>query len=306
MDLYLLGAGFSSDAGVPTMKNFLQGVLETKAASLQTPVYPLLKRASDYAQKTGTGNIEDLLTAAANDPVFFDLIWAFGLTINFFSRRFLDRCRFGEDVGWYEDFAGIVSAHDTRILTFNYDLILEEVLWWRKGCVEDYSMPFNEIRHQPQPRHSPCAVPLYKLHGSISWLWCLHCLYIVNLYRHIIPAAYEEAPCPRCSFRLIPLMVPPTFRKAASLTASLQNLWQQADLFFAQAERIVIGGLSFSERDHDLRQRFQIGVAKNRQLKEVVLVNRDRDTCYSIASLLPRHIPWRAISGFCSFCTEFK
>ncbi|MDW7650897.1 MAG: SIR2 family protein [Bacillota bacterium] len=304
MDVYLLGAGFSSEAGVPTMKNFLGGMQEAAGAAESPQIRGVFSRAAEYAEQSSTENIEDLLTSTVNDPVFFDLIWAFGLTINHFSEQFLRRCRLGERLGWYEEFARIAADSGARILTFNYDLIVEELLWWRRGCAEDYIIDFDEVRQRPLTHNSRCVVPLYKMHGSVSWLWCLQCYYTVNRYRHVLAAAYEETSCPRCSSRLIPLMIPPTFRKAVSLAHSLQNLWQRADMLFAQADRIVIGGLSFNRRDDDLRQRFQKGLMANSRLQEVVLVNRDEATCRSIAELLPKAVRWRAVSGFAGFCRE--
>jgi hypothetical protein len=61
---------------------------------------------------------------AVNEPVFFDLIWAFGLTFNYCSREFLAKCHNGGDIGWHEKFARIISAGDNHIVTFNYDLVL--------------------------------------------------------------------------------------------------------------------------------------------------------------------------------------
>lgn len=304
MDVYLLGAGFSSDAGVPTMKNFIEGVRNTASDSSGADIHRVLSRAIAYAAQAGTDNIEDLLLAAVNEPVFFDLIWAFGLTINHYSRQFLDRCQNAGNIGWYEDFARIVAETQARVLTFNYDLILEEVLWWRVGCRESYQFPFNETRHRPENGQDVCAVPLYKLHGSVSWLWCLDCLYTINRYRHVISAAYERTPCPRCSARLIPLLVPPTYRKARHLVSALDVLWQQADTMVARADRLIIGGLSLADRDADVRQRFLSGMRKNSALREVVLVNRDKETCLAISRLLPDHVPWRAVSGFPQFCRE--
>lgn len=302
MDVYLLGAGFSSDAGVPTMKNFLHGVRQTEADCHSEPAYQVLRRAITFAQKAGSDNIEDLLIAAVNEPAFFDLIWAFGLTINHFSRQFLSRCQAGDDIGWYETFARIIASADAHILTFNYDLILEEVLWWRIGCLEDYVIPFHEVRHRPPLRESRHTVPLYKLHGSVSWLWCLDCRYTVNRYRHVLPAAYENTLCPRCSSRLLPLLVPPTYRKAEGMVQALDSLWLHADRLFEQADRLIVGGLSLADRDADVRQRFIRGIARNGSLQEIVIVNRDLDNCKAIGRLVEQHVPCRYVAGFPEYC----
>jgi NAD-dependent SIR2 family protein deacetylase len=305
MDVYLLGAGFSSDAGVPTMINFLGGVGETACFYRNTDVHAVLQRAINYAKRTGSNNIEELLAFAVNDPAFFDLIWSFGLTVNHFSRQFLDQCRTGDNLGWYEDFARLVADSEAHVFTFNYDLILEEVLWWRLGCVEDYLISFAETRHAPGIRQSSCHVPIYKLHGSVSWLWCLDCHNTVNRSRHILPAAYKNTRCYNCGSRLIPLLIPPTYQKAYKLARILEPLWEKADTLFSQSERLIVGGLSLADRDTDVRQRFLRCTASNKQLKEVVLVNRDEDTCRAIGSLLPHHVTWRSVSSFPRYCKEY-
>lgn len=304
MDVYLLGAGFSSDAGVPTMKNFVAGIRQAAAACAGKPVHRVLVHAARYAEEAGTDNIEELLNQTLNHPVFFDLIWAFGITVNHFSRRFLDRCEQGGDLGWYEDFAALISSSAAVVLTLNYDLVLEEVLWWRTGCAEDYKLRFSEIRHLPDVRQSRRTIPVYKLHGSVSWLWCLACRYTVNRYRHVLSSAFEETSCPRCGTRLIPMLVPPTFRKAVGLAAPLQDLWQEADRLFRTADRLIVGGLSFAERDADFRERFLQGAAGNRSLKEVVIVNRDAGTGKAIGDLLPKALARRYVPGFPQFCHD--
>lgn len=304
MDVYLLGAGFSNDAGVPTMKNFMDGVHIAATAYTGKPEAAVMEAAINFAGSLGLQNIEDLLMRAVNDPVFFDLIWAFGLTIDHCSRDFLAKCQHGGDIGWYEDFAHILSTGNSHIVTFNYDLVLEDVLWWRVGRIEHYGLTFDEVRHKPDLELTLSPVPVLKLHGSVSWLWCLRCHYSVNRYRHVLSVAFEEIPCPRCSFRLIPLMVPPTFRKEVQFGQALYSLWDYADCLFRDADRLIIGGFSFAGRDADFHQRFLSAVEENNSLGEVVLVNRDENTCKTIGSLLPKGTNWRSVSGFAQFCEE--
>jgi hypothetical protein len=45
-------------------------------------------------------------------------------------------------------------------------------------------------------------------------------------------------------------------------------------------------------------------VKENNSLEEVVLVNRDEDTCKTIGSLLPKGTSWRSVPGFAQFCEE--
>ncbi len=298
----MLGAGFSSDAGVPTMKNFIDGVIRAREACGTQKETAVLTRALNFATLQRENNIEKLLARAVNSTAFFDLIWAFGLTVNQLSLEFLRQCRSGKEMEWYDAFAKTVCRSKAHILSFNYDLIMEQVLWWRTGCGVDYGLSFDEVRPQTAagaPRH---MVPLFKLHGSVSFLWCLNCHYTVNRYSHTVADAYEETSCPRCCARLVPLLIPPTYRKAVAYGSVLYGLWARADKLFATAERLVVGGLSFSEPDADFRQRFLQGLEKNKKIKEVIIINHDPDTCRSIACLLPSGMPCRFVFSFADFC----
>ncbi|MBS4030412.1 MAG: hypothetical protein KGZ63_03185 [Clostridiales bacterium] len=49
MDVYLLGAGFSNDAGVPTMKNFMDGVHTAAVAYKSRPEAAVIEAALEIA-----------------------------------------------------------------------------------------------------------------------------------------------------------------------------------------------------------------------------------------------------------------
>lgn len=302
MDVYLLGAGFSSDAGVPTMKNFMEGVRRLQAEDYPPPVRELFRRSLDFAVRLKEENIEELLAKAHNDPVFFDLIWTFGLTVEYYSGNFLRNCRSGDPIGWYNDFAKLVCRTKARVLTLNYDMVLEEALR-RQGCDVDYSIRFNETRAAAQikkPAGSPIRV--YKLHGSASWLWCLRCGYTVNGNRHVLKAALEGNPCPRCHCRLVPLLIPPTFHKATALGHVLESLWAEAGWLLGQAERLIVGGISFAKRDADLKKLFKSAAAHSSNLREVVIVNHDPKACLAISELLAPKVPCRTVFSFGLYC----
>jgi NAD-dependent SIR2 family protein deacetylase len=304
MDVYLLGAGFSSDAGVPTMKNFMCGVSRVRQSCDNDNEKAVLARALSFAKLHQEDNIEKLLLKAINSTVFFDLIWAFGLTIDHLSRHFLEKCQSGEDLGWYEAFARILCGSDSFVLSFNYDLVLEEVLWWRTGCGEDYYLSFDEVRVSPLARRPKRHIPLLKLHGSVSFLWCMECHFSVNRYSHTMSGAYEETPCPRCTSRLLPLLIPPTYRKAVEFGPVLHSLWAKADKLFEEADRLIVCGFSFSPPDSDFRKRFLHALKQNKKLKEVIIVNHDHATCRSIAALLPENVSTHAVHSFEDFCNE--
>jgi hypothetical protein len=75
-------------------------------------------------------------------------------------------------------------------------------------------------------------------------------------------------------------------------------------LSFREANRLIISAFSFSGRDANFHRRFLTAVDENNSLQEVVLVNRDKDTCKTIGSLLPKGTYWRSVPGFAQFCEE--
>ncbi|MBS4022064.1 MAG: hypothetical protein KGZ79_06545 [Dethiobacter sp.] len=63
MDVYILGAGFSSDAGIPTMKNFMSGVDKVREVCSIPKERAVLIRALQYSLVHREDNIEKLISA---------------------------------------------------------------------------------------------------------------------------------------------------------------------------------------------------------------------------------------------------
>ena len=65
---------------------------------------------------------------------------------------------------------------DTVFISTNYDIIIDNVISRRSvnrpGENLDYGVEFTNFRRGDWSRPGPSAIPLYKLHGSLNWLYC--------------------------------------------------------------------------------------------------------------------------------------
>lgn len=118
------------------------------------------------------------------------------------------------------------------------------------------------------------VVPLLKLHGSLNWLVCPQCerLY-VNWNRKI---ALEEHPCRACGqdeIQLQPSIILPTFQKALD-SFHFQHIWNQAARELSRATKLVFLGYSFPLADFDFRALVTKHVSTNTEV-EVVLRQGD-------------------------------
>lgn len=296
MDVYLLGAGFSSDAGVPTMKNFLAALSRLTAGKPPGEEKKIFENTLDFARRENETHIEKLLVKALNKPVFDDVVWAFALTVNEMSAAF---CRSqASQSGWYKTFARILCTGSSRVLTFNYDLILEEMLTRHTVCGYDYGLRFDVRDYFGKTGGG--VIPLYKLHGSVSFLRCAKCGYFMDSGRHAVNLRLW--PCPRCGRKLAPLLVPPTFHKPSELGDHvLQELWKKADTLFMTGTRFIVGGLSFNTPDTDIKNRLIKGLQANSGIREIVLINHNPDLCIKLADELPPGINIRMYPGFAEF-----
>lgn len=299
MDVYLLGAGFSSDAGVPTMKNFLDALKRLAAEKPPGREKRLFENTLDFARQEGETHIEKLLVKALNKPVFDDLVWTFALTVNQMSAAY---CR-GQSkrADWYRNFARLLCETGARVITFNYDLVLEEMLTCHTRCSYDYGLRFDaQSEKNVSPPSGKKAIALYKLHGSVSFLFCAQCGFLMNAARHAV--SLELAPCPRCGRKLAPLLLPPTFRKPWEFGRHvLQELWEKANVLFETGTRFIVGGLSFNTPDMDIKNRFLRGIKSNPHVREIVLVNHNRQSCRALALGLPTGISVRRYKSFREF-----
>jgi len=145
----------------------------------------------------------------------------------------------------YERFAS--SLDSAMVFSFNWDTILETALMASR-------VPFQMDKHS---RSEPPVVPLLKLHGSIDWFSCDHCLRqpwmrlapigesVPSLARACEPLTQLER---YYTAGMTPWIVLPSFDKLYQVL-QYGELWQMIYLWLQNEFTVYIIG--FSMRDDD-------------------------------------------------------
>jgi len=186
--MYLLGAGFSKPAGLPLASQLVPLVLEVADAYLSTDDgYSHLRKAFEryetFLEETDPATEFDLEAFGAwldwehtlrlkggdtfseyGNEAGLQLRWAIGKVL-------FDRCP-SEIPPLYLDFARRLTTHD-RILTLNYDLVLERALDAVGLPYRRFPGRYSEVyeSHCVWDPDQPDELVINKLHGSLDWTY---------------------------------------------------------------------------------------------------------------------------------------
>lgn len=314
-NVYILGAGFSVDRGLPTIKNFMIVMrdahewLESQNRTLEANAikavldFRLDAASAAYRIKLDLENIEELfsLASASSRTLTRQIRIAIAATLDYKiqtakepnvgfqisknhltlpnSWKITDNTDFvplsGIDVRcpayefYLQTLLGTWSSKsqiDTNtIISFNYDLIVEEAL-------KKLSIPYRYGIDPKEP--SSQNVELLKLHGSINWgLRARSTSYeVYNTYSDLLNSGQS------------PQIVPPTWRKI--FTGQLRQVWDNSLNALEKATRIIVIGFSMPETDSHFKYLMAAGLQKNISLREILFVNPDKETVASRARIL--------------------
>lgn len=136
---------------------------------------------------------------------------------------------------------------ETIFISFNYDIIIDNILI--RAFFEEIDYGIEERCHYSNP-YGP--IRLYKLHGSLNWLFCPYCNSL-NLGGNIKTAAERaynpNKVCNVCGNKnLEPLIIPPTYFKSMG-NFYIQKIWREVDSSLRDAQNIFLCGYSLPEAD---------------------------------------------------------
>jgi hypothetical protein len=165
------------------------------------------------------------------------------------------------------------------VLTTNYDLLLDNALYERKtsckygvrlrGSVE----PILDTNGGRLGRYDiSCLnagnVPLFKLHGSLNWLYCPRCDELDLVLKRKIVAEKIKWRCVNssCSSDYEPLIIMPSYYKDYG-NRVFKEIWQLAEDALANAKEWIFIGYSLPDSDVRMRSILLAALARSSSIK---------------------------------------
>ena len=192
----------------------------------------------------------------------------------------------------------------TGFISLNYDTFIDGALDLPDIDL-DYGVEFGKLVakgwrgkgltarwRKPRPARS---VPLYKLHGSLNWLYCSRCTALIMLPKRFPLVVPIENNCPCGGTSLAPIIVPPTFFKLMS-NVQLQQIWRHAERALLSARRIVFCGYSLPDADLHVKYLLKRAELNRRGTQPEVYIVNDHNgkTCVDLKGEMDRYLRlWR-------------
>jgi hypothetical protein len=141
----------------------------------------------------------------------------------------------------------------TAFISLNYDIHVDNALDGARGEFDldlDYGTEFANFDHADdweRPRTGR-SIPLFKLHGSLNWLYCHRCTALTLTPKVKGFLSHRHRGLCGCNEELAPIIVPPSFFKEMS-NFHLRTIWRKAERGLLSAKRIVFCGYSLPDAD---------------------------------------------------------
>jgi len=276
--VYILGAGASKAVAdqAPLMKDFLSSAFEA------FPDDSRIKEVRDFVCDFYLGRrlandahilwprIEDVfsqldLSIAQNRPLSpnhpVSKVKELREHLVYLIARLLQKKLRKLDDSATRDFVRDVLQEEDTIISLNYDIIVDNALLMERRQV-DYG---TEVRlaYQEYPSHwrhvnprQGFRVPLYKLHGSLNWLYCPLCqaLDITEGEKGALWTFRNPKParCVKCDCAYETLIITPTLLKSYA-NGLLVEVWRRAENRVARADHLVFIGYSLADADIEIK-----------------------------------------------------
>jgi len=294
-NVYILGAGFSTLAGAPVMDTFIDKAKRYAYMSnspLNEDLTADFLAVLDYLEKLSAvrhtikidlDNIEELFgilemesgidekLETTRKQLIYMIIGTLELSIYDFVT---DREGINASKNNYKDFISMIRKSDYKdtIITFNYDLLFENIVLQYDGTNCNYLIPGIV----------PGRIKYIKLHGSANWLSCPKCkaeeIKVADAtlgIRRILEL--RTAKCNNCGEPKEPLLVPPTWNKS-KYQEPIGKLWRHAIRELSEANRIIIIGYSLPETDTFFKYLLTVAIHRNKFLEKIIIINKSEET----------------------------
>lgn len=184
-----------------------------------------------------------------------------------------------------------IQAGDT-IITFNYDALVESLLWkagkWTHRDGYGFKVGFHNVlssklhgKTQRALQNSPVRV--LKAHGSVNWVRSVEneevgLNYLRVLFEMPITRSYQargDEELPDFPY-LDEVILSPLYEKNYAIEPTLRFVWDEIDQALRSAAEIVVVGYSLPKGDADARARISNALAANQNCEAVSVVGPDK------------------------------
>jgi len=299
-NVYFLGAGASkgSDFELPLMKGFF------REEDLASNEYTHLKEfkdtrfpetpINDLNMEEVITHLELILEGFRWDPVEVSAQYQTRTEFLKYVKNRLDLKGEKQICEKHRSLFKDIKLEEDTILTLNYDLIVDKVLYeitkdtkgrlnngplTRGYCLTEERATFGGTLSTSLP---VTEESLYiKLHGSIDWLYCPNpsCPNNRRLLPNWIdsPSFHNEpgGPCGICGTGYDVAIIPPSMKKSFEKFPKLGLLWRVAFEKLRKAGTIILIGISLPDSDYYLRWLIREAMIKREVLPNLIVVNPD-------------------------------
>ena len=274
--VYVLGAGATRAVApkVPLTADLLPGILQSADQAICRFLYDFYR----FNSIDELPPVEDVLT-----QIDFAIDENRPLSPNYsveYMRRLRENLiyniceivRGGKDIN-FDAATGMVEGfiralpQDDCIVSLNYDLVTDTAI--RRAAdwkYVNYGYPVRQaVSHTQTASHMDEFAPtlMYKLHGSLNWLFCPLCRAVDIVDGHLSGEHYiyssqqqKVEHCSVCGVPYEPVIITPSFLKSYE-NLYITYMWRQAEQQLAEADQIVFVGYSMPDADMILRCMFR-------------------------------------------------
>ncbi|MFZ5993500.1 MAG: SIR2 family protein [Thermodesulfobacteriota bacterium] len=170
-----------------------------------------------------------------------------------------------------------IKLSKTVFVSLNYDILIDNALVDLHPSYDlDYGVEFTNFEKPSdwkRPRTQK-AVCLYKLHGSLNWLYCPTCisLTLTPKEKRVATLVFNPQICDVCGSEMAPIIIPPTFFKVMS-NFYLQEIWRKAENALKQVKRIFFCGYSFPDADIHIKYLLKRVEINSGSTPEIFIIN---------------------------------
>lgn len=303
--VFILGAGFSYDAGIPLQGELLSTILDynfpDKLDEHRKPVVDFIKNVFGLKKSQSKDlALEDIYTPLHQSISKNEYLKKYSPeelkkienSLNLLISHVIDEGRegFSSNSEYVNAFIELLINNKRKkttdhfsVFSLNWDILLDKRIFTEinnEGVI-DYAchcVGFREDRMLPPlvaKERGLFTIKLLKLHGSLNWVTCPKCrrLFVNKRGKEGMRSFEEKLDCRFCrGVKLNAALLLPSFKKDFE-KFHFQSIWNQAAIELSEATKIVFMGYSFPLADYDFRSLITKHVGKVKV--DVVLKSSD-------------------------------